>query len=89
MLAVIEHLEYDQATEIIKNCYSLLKKSGILIITTPAHWSDPLLKIMAKLNIVSSEEINEQKHAYSMKELSKLLIYSNFKQENIQKLIMK
>jgi uncharacterized protein (TIRG00374 family) len=85
MLAVIEHLEYDQTTEIIKNCYSLLKKSGILIITTPAHWSDPLLKIMAKLNIVSSEEINEHKHAYSMKELNNLLLLSNFKPENIQK----
>ena len=85
MLAVIEHVEYKQASEIINTCYSLLKKGGIIIITTPVHWSHPLLKIMAKLNIVSSEEIDEHKHAFSMKELNTLLLNSNFRPENIQK----
>lgn len=79
MLAVLEHLDKDQASEIIKICRSMLKKDGILIITTPAHWSEFLLKIFAKFRLVSSEEINEHKHLFSLKELKSLFLNSKFK----------
>ncbi|MFX1275776.1 MAG: flippase-like domain-containing protein [Promethearchaeota archaeon] len=85
MLAVLEHLEKDQVSRILTKCYDLLKKDGILIITTPAHWSDLLLKIMAKVHLVSPEEIEEHKQAFRMVELNDLINYSNFKQESVQK----
>jgi len=85
MLAVIEHLDKNQASEILKKCYLMLKKDGILIITTPAHWSEIILKIFAKLHVVSPEEISEHKILFSMKELNSLLLNSNFKLSNIQK----
>lgn len=85
MLAVIEHLEYNQAYKIIKECYSILKKKGILIITTPAKWSDYPLKLMAKLHFVSPEEIKEHKKVFTLSELNQVLLKANFKQNNIQK----
>ncbi|MFX1308501.1 MAG: class I SAM-dependent methyltransferase [Promethearchaeota archaeon] len=85
MLAVIEHLEYSQVYKIIKECYSILKENGILIITTPAIWSYYPLKIMAKLYFVSPEEIKEHKKGFSLSELNRILMKANFKETNIQK----
>lgn len=85
MLAIIEHLEYNQAYKIIKECYKILKKNGILIITTPAKWSKYLLKIMAKLHLVSPEEIKEHKNAFTLPELNQFLLDANFRQDNIEK----
>ena len=38
----------------------------MLLITTPAAWSDGLLHGMARVNLVSAEEINEHKYAYTL-----------------------
>lgn len=84
MLAFIEHLGTKQLERILKKSYSLLKKDGVLIITTPASWSDIPLKIMAKLRLVSPEEIHEHKNLYSLKELNNSLIKANFKQTDVK-----
>lgn len=84
MLAVIEHLDPDQIYKILNNCYFLLKKNGILIITTPAKWSDLILKFMAKINLVSSEEIKEHEGAYTLREINNILLKANFLQEKVQ-----
>ncbi len=85
MLAVIEHLNYYQILKILKECYSLLKRGGLIIITTPANWSDILLKMMAKVHIVSPIEISDHKNSFNLKQLDFLLIKSGFKKESIQK----
>ena len=85
MLAVIEHLEYNQIYNLLKECYSKLKKDGILIITTPAKWSNYPLNLMAKLYLVSPEEIKEHKNAFTLSELNLVLLKANFKESNIQK----
>ena len=46
--------------------YRVLKTSGQVILTTPAAWSDGLLKIMARTNLVSAEEIHEHAFAYTL-----------------------
>jgi len=84
MLAFIEHLGTKQLERILKVSYSLLKKDGVLIITTPASWSNIPLKIMAKLRLVSPEEIHEHKNLYSLQELNNSLIKANFKQRDVQ-----
>lgn len=43
MLAVIEHLEYP--SQIIKECFRILKKDGVLIITTPKAKSEWVIKL--------------------------------------------
>jgi len=43
-----------------------LKPGGRLVITTPASWSDGLLHWMARIGLVSEEEINEHVYAYTL-----------------------
>jgi len=85
MLAVIEHIKFDNINKVLKNCYSLLKEKGIIIITTPAKRSDSLLKIMAKLNLVSKQEIEEHKNSYTINQLHKILLNASFVPEKIDK----
>jgi len=83
ILAVIEHLEYNQIFRIMKECYNLLKKDGFLIITTPAKWSDLLLRLMAKIHLVSPQEIKEHKNAFTLQELKKILTNTKFESDRI------
>lgn len=84
MLAFIEHLEYNQILRIIKECYNLLKKDGFLIITTPAKWSDLLLRLMAKIHLVSPQEIKEHKNAFTLEELKEILFNAKFEKKKIR-----
>lgn len=65
MLAVIEHLEPSRVPPLWNEIYRVLKPGGRYIFTTPAAWSDKLLRFMAKMNLVSSEEIDEHKDCYT------------------------
>ncbi len=84
ILAVIEHINRNKVNNLLRKCYSLLKKDGILIITVPAKWSNIPLKLMAKLYIVSPEEINEHKNKFTLQEIKKKLCTVNFQEENIR-----
>ncbi len=66
LLAVVEHLNPDSMAMLFKECRRVLTTGGRLILTTPAAWSDGLLKFMARLNLVSAEEINEHAYAYTL-----------------------
>jgi len=66
MLAVIEHLNPNNLVLLMKECYRILSPGGILILTTPSPWSDGLLKMMAKLSLVSKEEIQEHVFPYTL-----------------------
>ena len=62
MLAVFEHLDNKKIPFVLKEINRVLKKDGMLVMTTPAPWSDIILKNMARLSLVSKEEIHEHKH---------------------------
>ena len=64
MLAVIEHMEPTRLPTMIAEVRRVLKTGGVCIVTTPAPWTDALLKMMAKLRLVSPVEINEHKATY-------------------------
>ncbi len=66
LLAVIEHLDPDKLSFLFKETYRLLKKNGALIITTPASWTNGLLKAMSIIKLVSKEEIEEHKYSYTL-----------------------
>lgn len=66
MLAVAEHLNPNSLEELFKEAHRSLQPGGRLVITTPAAWSDGLLKWMARLGLVSAEEINEHVFAYTL-----------------------
>ncbi len=66
LLAVVEHLNPDSMALLFQESRRVLKPGGMVILTTPAAWSDGLLKFMARLNLVSAEEIHEHAFAYTL-----------------------
>jgi SAM-dependent methyltransferase len=84
LLAVIEHFQPEKVLPLIGEIRRVLKPNGILILTTPAAWSDGLLRFMAKLRLASSVEIEEHKDIYTAKKLKNILNQSGFLQSEIQ-----
>ncbi len=66
LLAVVEHLNPDSMALLFQECCRVLRREGMVILTTPAAWSDGLLKFMARVNLVSAEEIHEHAFAYTL-----------------------
>jgi SAM-dependent methyltransferase len=65
LLAVIEHLDPDSLVTLLRETYRVLIPEGVLLLTTPAAWAFRLLDLMASLNLVSREEIDEHCFAYT------------------------
>jgi SAM-dependent methyltransferase len=66
LLAVVEHLNPNSMAELFTETYRVLQPGGVVIMTTPAAWSDGLLKTMARIGLVSAEEIHEHVFAYNL-----------------------
>ena len=66
MLAVVEHLDPGALVGIFSEIHRILRSDGRLILTTPAAWSDGLLRRMAQIGLVSAEEIHEHVYAYTL-----------------------
>ncbi len=84
MLAVFEHLSPDRIANVLNEVHRVLRKDGIFIITIPAGWTDRLLRILAKLKLVSSEEIDEHKDTYNFSKIDFLFKNSNFRNSSFQ-----
>jgi ubiquinone/menaquinone biosynthesis C-methylase UbiE len=78
MLAVFEHIEQDKLNNTLTEIKRVLKKNGRFILTTPCTWTDTLLRVMSKLRLVSSKEIEEHKGAYNHNAIKDYLINSGF-----------
>jgi SAM-dependent methyltransferase len=66
MLAVIEHLNPNNLVELFQETRRVLSPEGMVILTTPAAWSDRLLRWMALVGLVSKDEIDEHIFAYTL-----------------------
>ncbi|MGH2536250.1 MAG: class I SAM-dependent methyltransferase [Candidatus Promineifilaceae bacterium] len=66
MLAVAEHLNPDALISLLAEIHRVLEPGGMAILTTPAAWSDTLLRWMARLCLVSAEEIQEHTFSYTL-----------------------
>lgn len=84
MLAVFEHIEPANLVSTLKEVNRVLKPEGVYIMTTPAAWTDRLLKLLAKLKLVSKEEIDEHKDTYSHGKIIDLLKGAGFDEGKIQ-----
>jgi len=84
LLAIIEHVNEKQAKELLKEVHRALKPGGKAILTTPTDKADIILRIMSKLFLVSSEEIDEHKQLYTSKILREQLEYAGFKNDAIE-----
>ncbi len=82
MLAVFEHLNYEKIPFALKEINRVLKKEGVLVMTTPAPWSDIILRNMARLSLVSKEEIHDHKHNLNSHVIKNYLNKGGFKKIN-------
>jgi SAM-dependent methyltransferase len=65
MLAVAEHLDPGALERLFAECHRALSPGGRLVLTTPTPVADPLLRLLARLRLVSREEIEEHVFAYT------------------------
>lgn len=83
MLAVIEHLGREVLEGLAKEVFRVLAPSGCFVLTTPAAWTEPLLKALAKAGLVSSEEIDEHKDLYNRRTVEDILAKAGFSRDSI------
>lgn len=84
MLAVIEHLEAELSEYMMRECFRVLNRGGLLLITTPPGRVDRLLRLLARLNLVSKEEIAEHKQLFVKSGIARQLKAAGFKEANIK-----
>jgi SAM-dependent methyltransferase len=84
MLAVFEHIEKQVMKRLLEEIRRVLKPEGIVVITTPAPWTDRLLKILGWLRLVSSEEVKEHVHIAGYKTMIELFQSAGFERSCIR-----
>lgn len=76
-LAVIEHLTAPEMHA--QEAYRMLKKGGILLLTTPSPRGKPVLEFLAyRLHIIDRREIDDHKHYFIGAELCEVLNDAGF-----------
>lgn len=84
MLAVFEHVPPDALAPLLADIRRVLRKGGAFVITTPAAWTAPILRALAVLRLVSSEEIQEHQDAYSHADIRDYLIAAGFRPPDLR-----
>jgi ubiquinone/menaquinone biosynthesis C-methylase UbiE len=79
MLAVLEHIPLNEVHGDIREIYRVLKKNGLLIMTTPTPPSRYVLEMLAHLGIISKGEVFDHKKYYNRKDIVELCRNSGFK----------
>jgi SAM-dependent methyltransferase len=78
MLAVFEHLDRPALARLVAEIYRVLKPGGRYVLTTPAQWTQPILNGLARLGLVSAEEIDEHQPLYGKREIVSILESAGF-----------
>ena len=84
LLAVVEHLNPKMLVELLREANRVLKPGGIMLLTTPASWTDGILNLMAALNLVSKEEIHEHVFTYTLPLLGWYFGAADFPMEKVR-----
>ena len=82
-LAMIEHTDSELAQKLSREIYRVLEPGGLCIMTTPAHWTNTILRVLAKIRFLSPIEINDHKNLYSDKDLKCFLRTVGFENKKI------
>ena len=84
LLAVVEHVPLDTATRVVSEVHRVLRPGGIVVVTTPAAWTDPILRMLARIGLVSSEEIGEHQSLFTRESLGQLFAKEAFDAARIE-----
>jgi demethylmenaquinone methyltransferase/2-methoxy-6-polyprenyl-1,4-benzoquinol methylase len=83
-LAVFEHIEPGSLVKIHREIHRILKPGGVYIMTTPAFWTDRLLRFLAKIHLISDVEIKDHKGSYNHLMISSILQEAHFEKNKLQ-----
>ncbi|MFZ0033517.1 MAG: class I SAM-dependent methyltransferase, partial [Sedimentisphaerales bacterium] len=83
-LAVFEHIEPANLVKIHREIHRTLKPGGVYIMTTPAFWTDLLLRFLAKIRLISDVEIKDHKGSYKHSDILSVLQKADFQKEKIK-----
>lgn len=72
MLAVFEHIEPPLLPAMINEIYRILKPGGIFALTTPAGWTDGILRLMARFGLINAALFEEHKDVYTIKKIDEI-----------------
>ncbi|MDQ6880373.1 MAG: methyltransferase domain-containing protein [Candidatus Dormibacteraeota bacterium] len=78
LLAVFEHLDLPVLEGLLREIHRVLRPGGVFVMTTPAAWTEAILRVMAYLRLVSGEEVGEHKATYSPGRIVSLLATAGF-----------
>jgi 2-polyprenyl-3-methyl-5-hydroxy-6-metoxy-1,4-benzoquinol methylase len=84
MLAVFEHLEVAALRGLLQDIRRVIRPGGLYVMTTPVRWTEGILNAMARLKLVSREEVNEHKAQYSHSEIVAILLEAGFDRSHIK-----
>lgn len=77
-LAVIEHLDPAGLPALMAEIHRVLKPGGQFVLTTPHGFAGGILRLMARLGLVSKEEIEEHKSLFYHRHIRDLLAAGGF-----------
>ncbi|MBN1796195.1 MAG: class I SAM-dependent methyltransferase [Sedimentisphaerales bacterium] len=83
MLAVFEHIHPQLIVYLLSEIKRVLKSGGVFVLTTPAFWTDKLLRTLASIKLISAEEINDHKGTYSRSDVRGYLQKAGFNKSMI------
>lgn len=81
MLAVFEHIEFENIPFLLKEIKRILKKDGQFIITTPSPLAVWPLLVLSHSGFISKVEIEDHKHALKKSYITQVLIKAGFNQK--------
>jgi SAM-dependent methyltransferase len=84
MLAVVEHLNPSSVVALFGEVHRVLQPQGLVVITTPAAWSASLLRALARMHLISEEEIREHTYSYTLPLLGWYFGKAGFEMERVR-----
>ncbi|HLD39435.1 MAG TPA: class I SAM-dependent methyltransferase [archaeon] len=76
MIAFVEHL--DNPEKVLVDCRRVLRKDGIVIITTPMARAKPFWELLVKLGRTEEKTIEDHKQYFSQEKIEKLFKKTGF-----------
>jgi 2-polyprenyl-3-methyl-5-hydroxy-6-metoxy-1,4-benzoquinol methylase len=70
-LAVIEHVS--DAELFLTNCKKILKRGGVVVLTSPQPWAALVLDILARTRLINEDEIDEHERYFDSPTLKGLM----------------